>query len=332
LRKLSGNKPVLVSEWFYAARENRTGNSNNEHLMTVATQEERANGAARAACNFARIPSIVGIHWFQYYDEPKGGRRDGEDYDFGLVDRSGRPYEQLADALSTANHRLVRIHQEGGQAPTRRVREMRIPEAEIDASANTLAAWPKDQALVEGLTAPAPEVPFGDIFIAWSAQGLHLATISMDYYDKDLLAYEGAFPLNEAFRIDLGVDAGAGPRRFALFVIPPRMFVKKGGAAMRIQVCQMTGEGCVAVPSAVATYFGSDQPRITAQATLPWQALGVSSVPRDGRLRMQIAATAFYRSRWMSLSGAPPQAAMKDTASWKVATLKHASALTASEN
>src|SRR5207244_4686708 len=82
LRKLSGGKPVLVSEWFFAARENRTGNRNNGHLMTVATQDERAAGAAAASLNFAAIPEVVGAHWFQYYDHPKGGRGDGEDYDF----------------------------------------------------------------------------------------------------------------------------------------------------------------------------------------------------------------------------------------------------------
>ena len=68
LRDLSGGKPVLVTEWFYAAAENRSGNlnrtglprddadakiSNNRnrtgHLMTVATQQERALGAGRAA-------------------------------------------------------------------------------------------------------------------------------------------------------------------------------------------------------------------------------------------------------------------------------------------
>src|SRR5579863_9276912 len=38
LRKLTGGKPVLVSEWFLAGRENRTGNRNNGHLMTVDTQ------------------------------------------------------------------------------------------------------------------------------------------------------------------------------------------------------------------------------------------------------------------------------------------------------
>ena len=46
LRKLTGGKPELISEWFYAARENRTGNRNNGHLMTVETQAQRAAGAA----------------------------------------------------------------------------------------------------------------------------------------------------------------------------------------------------------------------------------------------------------------------------------------------
>ena len=56
LDKLSGGKPVLVTEWFFAANQNRTGNTNNGHLMTVDTQAERARGAAAAVENFAAIP------------------------------------------------------------------------------------------------------------------------------------------------------------------------------------------------------------------------------------------------------------------------------------
>ncbi|HXZ89075.1 MAG TPA: hypothetical protein VEF07_10915 [Candidatus Binataceae bacterium] len=319
LRELSGNKPILISEWFYAAQENRSGNSNNEHLMTVKTQAERARGAAAAARRFAEIPAVVGIHWFQYFDEPGGGRDDGEDYDFGLVDRKSRPYEKLVEAIAAANRSLTEIHQ-GRVRAEASAREIEIPEAGIDARADSLAAWPKDEALVKGLAARAPEVPFGDVFLAWSREGLHVATISMDYYDPGLLAYEGAFPLGEAFRIDLGVDAGGGPRRFAMFVIPPRVFPKKRAPAMRIRVCRTDDRVCEAVPSAIATYFGSDQPRITAHATLPWAVLG--GPPRDGRMRVQIAATAFFRSRWMSLSGDAPEEAMKDEASWRAARLE----------
>ena len=108
LKKLSGGKPVLVSEWFFAARHNRTGNRNNGHLMTVETQAERAAGAAAATENFAAIPQIVGAHWFQYYDHPKGGRADGEDYDFGLVDINDLPYRRLTAALGDGQPQHLR--------------------------------------------------------------------------------------------------------------------------------------------------------------------------------------------------------------------------------
>ncbi len=110
LEKLSGGKPVLITEWFFAAMENRTGNKNNGHLMTVETQDERASGAAAVARNFAAIPAVLGSQWFQYYDHPKGGRPDGEDYDFGLVDINDRPYERLTAALAEANRRAPQIH------------------------------------------------------------------------------------------------------------------------------------------------------------------------------------------------------------------------------
>jgi hypothetical protein len=110
LEKLSGGKPVIVTEWFFAANQNRTGNKNNGHLMTVETQDERARGAKAATENFAAFPDIVGSHWFQYYDHPKGGREDGEDYDFGLVDTNDKPYERLTGALTEANRLAPQIH------------------------------------------------------------------------------------------------------------------------------------------------------------------------------------------------------------------------------
>src|SRR5262249_46027754 len=109
LRRLS-DKPVLVSEWFFAATEKRTGTRNNGHLMTVRTQRARARGAAAAAARFASDPSIVGAHWFQYYDHPNGGREDGEDYNFGLVDTDDRPYGELVSALQRVNAHLAAIH------------------------------------------------------------------------------------------------------------------------------------------------------------------------------------------------------------------------------
>ncbi|HZU91530.1 MAG TPA: hypothetical protein VE993_19925, partial [Stellaceae bacterium] len=159
LELLSGGKPVLVSEWFLAARQNRTGNRNNGHLMTVETQGERARAAAAAVANFARLPEIVGTHWFQYYDDPKGGRPDGEDYDFGLVDADNRPYRRLVEALAAADRRAPKVHAgaavsavalAAAEAPEED--DFVIPYAAISPDRG-LADWPKPASLLPPLAA-----------------------------------------------------------------------------------------------------------------------------------------------------------------------------------
>lgn len=118
---------------------------------------------------------------------------------------------------------------------------------------------------------------FGDVYAASNHAGVFLATISMDYYAPGLLAYGDTFPLEEAFRLEWGVDAGAGPQRFALYVIPPKVFPKDGALAMRLQLCQTDSTACAPVPAAVATYFGGDVPRRLSQRFscpgAPWALL-----------------------------------------------------------
>jgi hypothetical protein len=329
LHQLTGGKPVLVSEWFYAATENRTGNKNNGHLMTVATQAERARGAATAIGQFARIPDLVGMHWFQYADHPKGGRADGEDYDFGLVDIDNRPYERLLDAVSAVNRELPALHAAAGPDLARQSdrKEISIPYAEIAIGDRSLTDWPKQAALLPALVAAPGEVPFGEAYLAWNRDGLALATIGQDYYDLDLLAYDGAFPLAEAYRVELGVDAGGGTRHFTLYFIPPRTKVKDH-PPMTALLCA----GIAAVPAdpapqcrpvagALTSYFGADQPRVTSESQLPWSALGLDGPPAGGQMRIEVSATAWHRSRWMSLSGMPPEQGWARPKRWTAARL-----------
>jgi hypothetical protein len=318
LRQLTGGKPILISEWFFAAHENRTGNRNNGHLMTVQTQAERARGATAAARQFARQPQIIGIHWFQYHDEPRGGRADGEDYNFGLVDVDDRPYEELVEAFSRVNPGLMEIHRAARRSSSASPgTPPEIPYANIDPRDGSLHEWPKEQALLRGLVAPSPEVVFGDMYLAWHHAGLYLATISMDYYDPELLVYGDTFPLEEAFRLAWGVDAGAGPYRFALFIIPPKVFPKDGTRAMRLQLCRIDSGTCTTVPSGVATKLGGDIPRILAEVFLPWSVLGMAGPPPDRQIRLELAVTGWYRARWMSLSGLPPERALSEPARWR---------------
>ncbi len=316
LRALTGGKPVLVSEWFYASAENRSGNRNNGHLMTVATQALRATGAAAAAANFAGLPELVGLQWFQYYDYPQGGRADHEDYDFGLVDIDDRPYEALTAAFARANQALPLLHESA--RPLARG-PFTAPEAAIDPAHRSLVDFPKPASLLPPLKATDGGVPFGEAYLAWNRDGIALAHIGQDYYDRDLLAYDGTFPLDEAYRLELGIDAGAGPARFTIYVVPPPRDQAKG--PMRIAICAgaaslSPARSCAAVPGASAGYYGADQPRVVFDALLPWQALGLDAPPAAGRIRVGLAASTWFRGRSMSLSGEAPAKELGDPARW----------------
>jgi hypothetical protein len=184
-----------------------------------------------------------------------------------------------------------------------------------------LADWPKEQALVPGLSPSPDEVAFGDLYVAWDTDGLYLALIGMDYYDPILLAYDDEFPLEEAFRVDWGVDAGSGAQRFALYIVPPKQASDHITTKMRGVLCRPDHSSCQPVPAAMTTYFGSEQPRITVEVSLPWLELGITGSARPRSLRMALAVTAWHRSRWMSMGGLPPQMTMQDPTQWMVGEL-----------
>jgi hypothetical protein len=165
-------------------------------------------------------------------------------------------------------------------------------------------------------------VPFGDLHLAWNEDGLFLATIAMDYYAPELLGPLAEFPRSEAFRIALGVEAGGGPRRIELRVIPHQtiqMPDDKPKLSFDAKICwYQQGDDCGAIPGATARYFGTalDQPRVILKAFIPWHQLGLAGPPRRADLRLDIGVTAFYRARWMSRSGFAPEVAMDNPAAW----------------
>ena len=321
LRTLSGAKPVFVSEWFFAAHHNRSGNRNNGHLMTVATQAERARGAAAAARNFAALPDLVGLDWFQYYDYPLGGRADHEDYDFGLVDINDRPYARLVAALGAANRALPQLHAAARPPARTPLADYAVPYARIDLAHRSLIDWPKPAALLPPLRTAPGAVAFGEAYLAWSEAGIAVATIGQDYYDPDLLAYRGAFPLSEAYRLELDLDAGAGPRRVTLYLVPPPRGARH--APMHVALCAGAPDGnrCAAIPGAKALYLGANQPRVVAEAFVPWSALGRDGPPADRRVRLEVSSQSWYRARWMSLSGLTPDQGSADPARWAAVKL-----------
>jgi hypothetical protein len=57
---------------------------------------------------FAR-PELVGMHYFQWVDQPYTGRGDGENYNIGVVTTGNIPYPELTEAMTVTNERIYRV-------------------------------------------------------------------------------------------------------------------------------------------------------------------------------------------------------------------------------
>jgi len=175
-------KPVIVTEFYMCARENRSGNKNSSTAFPVVdTQRERASAVAKYVTAVASLPYTVGAHWFQFADEPAKGRGDGENFNMGLVDTDGRPYEDLTATCAALNLPALR-----GKARDP------LPSATVhvpfsaDVSTTSLKTWPREQ----GVLPVRDGTPFGDIFVTQDAANLYVGLFAMDYMDESL--YPGA--------------------------------------------------------------------------------------------------------------------------------------------
>jgi len=99
-------KPMLIGEYGF--------DSVDEGLLTaavtVANQEERAEGYRYYTERTAAIPYIIGAHYFQYWDEPVTGRFDRETGFNGFVRVTDNPYAPLVKAARESNGKIYRIH------------------------------------------------------------------------------------------------------------------------------------------------------------------------------------------------------------------------------
>jgi agarase len=97
------HKPIMVAEYSFRAADSGLANSWPPIFPIYATQEERADAYAAYVGQLHQAPWIVGDFWFEYVDEPSGGRFDGEDSNFGVVTTSDVPWQVLVDRM-TAVH------------------------------------------------------------------------------------------------------------------------------------------------------------------------------------------------------------------------------------
>lgn len=181
LHALTG-KPVFVSEFYLSATENRSGNRNNHGLFPVVpTQRERATASRVTLHSLARLPYVVGADWFQYFDEPRHGRDDGENYNFGLVDIHDQPYDELTRAFAKADLITLKAHPAAPRADA----SAGVPRAPRDpfqhsASAQAMRHWDRERGFVK----PSSPYPMADLYLCWSPKALYLGLYAHDIIEE----------------------------------------------------------------------------------------------------------------------------------------------------
>ena len=101
--------PVMITEFSFKAEDSGLPNTKGAG-RPVATQQDRADGFGRYVTALAALPFCVGFHWFEYCDEPKEGRFDGENSNYGLVCITDEPWEILTERMTAVNVRMEPLH------------------------------------------------------------------------------------------------------------------------------------------------------------------------------------------------------------------------------
>jgi len=118
LERLSG-RPVLIGEYYFAASENSSGSRNSGTAYPVVkTQAERAAGFTMQVRQMASLPSVIGWHWFQYFDQPPEGDTSGEDFNMGLIDVFDREYPLMTEASTLVNSEAYALHERALPLPS----------------------------------------------------------------------------------------------------------------------------------------------------------------------------------------------------------------------
>jgi len=106
--QISG-KPIIATEFSYRAITSGLPNTKGAPV-TVFSQYDRGLWFRQYAHKCQNAPYVIGYHWFNYMDEPKEGRFDGENSNYGIVDENDRAYRVLVREMSGVNSQAYKRH------------------------------------------------------------------------------------------------------------------------------------------------------------------------------------------------------------------------------
>ena len=99
-------RPILIGEFHNGVPANGLAAG----IVQVRDQRERGVGYRYYLEQAAALPGFIGSNWFLATDESVTGRMDGENYAFGWVDVTDRPYGELVQAAKVTHKRLFDVH------------------------------------------------------------------------------------------------------------------------------------------------------------------------------------------------------------------------------
>lgn len=100
------NKPVMIGEYHFGAADR---GMLAYGIRAVATQEERGGAYRYYVEQGATIPELIGVHYFQWNDQPVLGRYDGENYQIGMVDVCNQPYKPFVQEVKKAHEQMYQV-------------------------------------------------------------------------------------------------------------------------------------------------------------------------------------------------------------------------------
>lgn len=100
------DRPYLVGEYHFGAMDRGMFSPG---LGSASSQFDRAMRYRAYAESAIRDPRFVGVHWFQWQDQPLCGRMDGENFNIGFVNVTDDPYREMVTAAKSVSSRLYSL-------------------------------------------------------------------------------------------------------------------------------------------------------------------------------------------------------------------------------
>ncbi len=122
IARISG-KPVMIGEFHFGATDRglpATG------IQGALNQTERGKAYRYYIEQGLARPELIGMHYFQWLDQPVFGRFDGENYNIGFMDICNQPYKELIDAAKLTHKKMYEVAN-GSEKPFNEIIEI-IPQ------------------------------------------------------------------------------------------------------------------------------------------------------------------------------------------------------------